>query len=198
MDTFSGTFQYGRGPVQPQIRNPLALRLLYKVGAKGPVELIKSSISTKVKGQDRVDKLLDTLKKYRNAYVTIGIHEDAGTYGESGTSVIEVALWNEFGTEKIPARSFIRSALDEHEQKINEWREEVVTNILTKGWSIEKALDTIGLRIQLLIQNQIKSNVPPSLAKSTADAKSAKGRPPVTLIDTGLLLRSITYKKHLE
>lgn len=157
--------------------------------------MIKSKITTKVKGEEKAKRLMDILKKHPKAYVSIGIHEGAGEYPD-GQSVMEVALWNEFGTETIPERSFIRSAIDQNEGKINSWRDEVITNIVEKGWTVEKALETMGFRIQLLIQNKIKSNVPPPLAESTAAAKSRRGRPTVTLIDSGLMLRSVTYKVH--
>lgn len=158
--------------------------------------MIKPHVTTKIKGQDKVNRLREILKKTPNAYVSIGVHPDAGNY-DDGQSVIEVALWQEFGTEDIPSRSFIRSTVDENGAKFNQWREEMIENIVNKGWSVEKALEAIGFRIQVLIQNKIKSNVPPQLADSTAKAKVAKGRAPVTLIDSGLLLRSITFKVHV-
>lgn len=161
--------------------------------------MIKPKISTKVTGQEKIDRIRKLLAKYKEAYVTIGVHDDAGEYpGSNAPSVIEVALWNEFGTETIPSRPFIRTAVSGNEAKINSWRGEVMDNILFKGWTIEKALEAMGLRIQILIQNQIKSNMAPENAASTTKAKAAKGRPTVTLIDTGLLLRSITYQVHLS
>lgn len=161
--------------------------------------MIHSKIHTKVKGQERVDRIRKVLAQYKEAFVSVGIHEDAGVYpGSNPPSVVEVALWNEFGTETSPERSWLRSTIDQNAGKINEWREEMIGNILEKGWTVQKALETIGFRIQLLLQNKIKSNVPPPLAPSTANYKQAQGRPVVTLIDTGLMLRSVTYKVHLK
>ncbi len=122
-----------------------------------------------------MDKIREMLKKYKEAYVSIGIHEDAGVYpGQNPPSVVEVALWNEFGTETSPSRSFIRSTMDEKESLINKWREEMIDNILFKEWTVEKALTAMGFRIQILVQNKIKSNVPPPLKESTAREKLAK------------------------
>lgn len=169
--------------------------------------MIKSKVHTVVK-KDNTKRLRAVIRQAGGAYVTVGIHEDAGNY-EDGTSVVSVALWNEFGTAHSPQRSFFRSAIDENEQKINAWREEAINNILDKGWSIKKALEMIGLRIQILIQNKIKSNVPPPNAPSTIKAKQASGSAPKsglkqgfesrtgTLIDSGLMLRSVTYRVHL-
>lgn len=136
----------------------------------------------------------DILAKVRGSYVTIGVHEDAGRYsGSNAPSVVEVALWNEFGTSHIPERSFLRAALDENVALINNWREEAI-GMLLQGAQVETALSMLGFRIMTLIQNKIKSNVPPPLAQGTVDAKVKDGVAPVTLIDTGLLLRSIAYK----
>ena len=166
--------------------------------------LIHSKIQTKVV-KDDTPKLKAALKKANGSYVTIGIHEDAGEY-EDGTSVVSVALWNEFGTQNIPERSFFRSTLEENESKINAWREEAIKNITEKNWPASKALEMIGLRVQILIQNKIKSNVPPPNAPSTIKAKQASGVAPKsgfkkgfegrtgTLINSGLMLRSVTYR----
>lgn len=157
--------------------------------------MIKSKISTKVRGQERVDALMKVLRGHKNAYVSIGFHSDARPYPD-GTEVIEVALWNEFGTETAPERSFIRSAIDDNESKINSWREEAVDNILLKGWTVFKALDMLGFRIQLLIQNKIRSNVPPPNADSTVAHKERhwKANAHRTLMASEHMLQSVTYK----
>jgi hypothetical protein len=145
----------------------------------------------------------------KGAYVSIGIHEDAGSYSKGEISVVEVALFQEFGTTKIPERSFIRSTVDEHESSINAMREKMIENILTKGWSKEKALEAIGLYVQSLIQNKIKSNVPPPYGtglKPNSEARIAslqeQKRKRVghtsTLRESELLLRSVTFKVNVE
>lgn len=174
---------------------------------------------TKVKGQDRVDRLRSKLRKFPHAYVQIGFFQGAGKYpGEDAPEVVEVALWNEYGTSNMPARPFLGPAVDEHIDLINRWREEMITNIIEKDWEIQKALEAIGFRIKTLIENKIKSNVPPPNAPGTIAHKQSQGQLPKkvkgqggaegraalaaggktnTLIDTGLMLRSVTYKVNL-
>lgn len=153
---------------------------------------------TTVKGQELVDKFFREIKKAENSYVTIGLHEDAGTYppGKDGisVSVVEVGLWNEFGTETSPERSFLRSAIDEGQSQIEAWRMELMSKVMMGTMSLEKSLEAMGFRIMTLVQNKIKSNVPPPNAPSTVAAKERHGVAPNTLIDTGLMLRSVTYK----
>lgn len=145
-------------------------------------------------------QLKKKLKGISNAYVTIGVHQSAGKYtqGNNPPDVAEVALWNEYGTKNTPERSFIRGAIDENASKINEWRDEVVYKVLQGEITVKKALETIGFRIQVLIQNKIKSNVPPPNAPSTAAHKKREGVGQTTLIETGLLLRSISYEVHVD
>ena len=173
--------------------------------------MIKMRAKTEIKGGDKFARQLrEELKKYSKSYVTIGVHDDAGKYPDGTPEVFEVALWNEFGTKKTPERSFMRSAVDDNEGKINALREEAISNIFTKNWTILQALKFMGENIQLLVQNKIKSNVPPPYgtgkgnaspeeieARQRAKAKKTGGQVN-TLIESGLMLRSITYKVHLE
>ncbi len=179
--------------------------------------MVKPKVTVTEKGKDDWEKYAKAFKNMNKAYVTVGIHEGAGQYqGKNAPMVFEVALWNEFGTDRIPARPFMGLAIDGGMGKINAWREEAIDKILNDGWSVQKGLEMLGFRIQVLIQNKIKSNVPPPNAPSTVKAKQKagvlpkkfkegtdnKGRPysdrTKTLIDTGLMLRSVTYKVFVE
>lgn len=159
---------------------------------------------TSVKGGAEYAALLKKIGQLAKSYVTIGLHEDAGSY-PGGQTVVEVGMWNEFGTETSPERSWMRSTIDENEGLLNQWREEMFYNIVDKGWPVQKSLEAIGMRIVVLLQNKIKSNVPPAYGtgKSGADAveiakrqasKEARDGHSETLRDTELMLRSITYK----
>lgn len=183
------------------------------------MSLIKSTITTRVIGKEKVEKILENIKGLRNSYVTIGVHEGAGSY-QGGETVAEVALWNEFGTRTVPERSWMRSAIDENEGLIEQWREEMVKHILEDGWTVEKALEAMGFRIQTLLQNKILSNVPPpygtgvrtlgplskdeqggqdSKVDKNRKAKQAEGyNPNQTLYASGLMYRSVTFKVVLK
>lgn len=157
-------------------------------------------LTMKVEIEEKVDpemeKRLRAVQRSHGAYVTIGVHAHAGRYtkGKNPPDVVEVALWNEFGTKDIPARSFVRSAVDGHSEEINRWREDAITRIVNDGWSSKRALSMLGTRIQVLIQNKIKSNVPPPNAPSVREMKRREGVPQRTLIHTMLMLRSVTFK----
>ena len=150
-------------------------------------------MTTTTTKNDKTPDIFKKIEQIKSGYVTIGVHAGAGNY-PNGMEVVKVALMNEFGTETSPERSFFRSAIDENIDKINKWREEMLDNIFEKDWPVEKALKAIGLRIQILVQNKIKSNVGPENAESTKEAKIRKGIAVRTLIESGLMLRSVTFK----
>jgi hypothetical protein len=142
--------------------------------------------------------LTELKRRFKNAdkaYVSVGVHEGAGEYAD-GTSVMNVALWNEFGTEHIPSRPFIRNAVYGHEGQINAWRKEAIGKIISGEFTVKQGLDMIGFRLQILIQKNITSNMPPPNAPATVAHKRAEGvaPPDQTLMETQLLLRSVTYK----
>jgi hypothetical protein len=159
--------------------------------------MIKAHVKTTEKVSGGYKKFAQQAKFLRGAYVTIGIHEDAGAYPD-GTSVVQVALWDEFGTETSPERSFFRSTLDRKEGQINQWREEMIKKIVDGEMTVEKALETLGFRIREMIKNTIQSNVPPPNAPSTLDHKKREGVAPRTLMESTLLLRSVEYKVVLK
>jgi hypothetical protein len=155
--------------------------------------MIKGNVTTKITGDKEYKAFFDKLKKVKNAFVTIGVHENAGQYSD-GTSVFKVALWNEFGTETSPSRPFMRNVVYGKEDLINQWRLEVVKQILDGKMTVEKALETLGFRVKELVKNQINSNIPPPNAPSTVAHKRREGVAPRTLVESTLLLRSIEYR----
>lgn len=162
--------------------------------------IVKSRVKTTVKNGEMVEKFLKNIKGAKKSYVTIGVHSDAGHYseGKSPPEVYEVALWMEFGTKTVPERSFLRSTIDENGNLLRRWRDEMVLNILTKGWTLEKALTAMGFRIQILVQNKIKNRIAPELSQASLRRRKRDGLGTVPLVRTRLLLRSIGFKVHLE
>ena len=155
-------------------------------------------IKTERKINPQFQKFLANVKGARDSYVTIGLHEDAGRYPQADLSVVEVGLWNEFGTENIPERSWLRAAISDNISEIKMLRVLAIKKMMTGEMNLQSALEMVGFRIQLMVQNKIKSNVPPENAPSTVAAKLRKGIAPNTLIESGLLLRSLTFKVVLK
>lgn len=155
--------------------------------------MIKPKVTFKVKGGDAYKKLLKQAGELKRMYVSVGVHDGAGEY-EDGTSVVEVALWMEFGTETIPERSWLRSTLSGKESLINQWRIDLLGQFVDGKITAKKALETLGYRIRELVRAAINSNIPPPNSDETAARKRAKGLPARTLVESTLLLRSVEYK----
>lgn len=146
-------------------------------------------------GKSERENLPKRLRSFQSSYVTIGVHDGAGTYpGGDAPEVVEVALWMEFGTRDVPERSYLRSVVNESGDQIRGFMEEAAAKVVLENWGVERAWSLVGERVKILVQNKIKSNVPPPLAESTKKGKLSRGVAPVTLIDSGLLLRSISYR----
>ncbi len=158
--------------------------------------MIRAKVTIERKNQKAVEKFAKSMKTgFGKSYVTVGVHEDAGSYPD-GTPVAEVAIYNEFGTENAPERSFMRSTMKETQQRRKEWTRQALQKVIQGKIGETKALEMIGMRMQVAVQNKIKSNVPPPNAPSTRASKDRRGVAQRTLIDSGLMLRSITYKVH--
>lgn len=155
--------------------------------------MIKGVVTTTVTGDREYKAALKRISEMKGPYVSIGIHDNAGSY-KDGTTVFEVALWNEFGTEHIPSRPFMRSVVYGKEDQINAWRTEVVGQIIDGKMTVEKALQTLGFRVREMIRNQINSNMPPPNAPSTAAHKRKEGLAARTLVESTLLMRSVEFK----
>jgi hypothetical protein len=125
-----------------------------------------------------------------NLGVSVGVHEDAGSY-EDGTPVAVAAAYNEFGSEEglIPERSFLRSTMDENESRYGRELEKAVDRTLD-GVSLATALLPLAITAREDVQKKIDSHPPPPNAPSTV-AKKGHGR---TLEETGLLRDSIVAR----
>lgn len=166
------------------------------------ITYMKTSSRTTKKGPD-VRKLIRTVRSgYEGAFVTVGVQgSSGGDYADSNVTVAQVALWNEFGTPNAehptPERSFIHSTLNENKDLIEKWRVQGVVNVMTKGWPVRKALEMLGMRMVVLIQNKIKSNIPPENAAWTLERKKALDQGTDTLMATKKLSQSISFVVHM-
>lgn len=138
-------------------------------------------------------KVIATIRDVATGHVTVGVHGDAGDE-QDGTPLAVVAAANEFGTETIPARSFIRSTIDESKEEIRSVQRRALTAVVLGRITPARGLGIIGQLVQSKIQAKIASNIPPPNAPATI-AKKGSSR---TLIDSGNLRQAITYTVHTK
>lgn len=147
------------------------------------------------------------------AKVRIGIFENATT--DDGKLIAEYATYNEFGTEHIPARPFMRNTIKEH---TGDWLRTFAGMIAGQAEdpvAVDRALRMVGVQAVGHIQDMIDSNMPPDNAPSTKERKrkiitGANGRPmkneagevmthiPGTLVNTGAMRKAIAFEVNPE
>jgi hypothetical protein len=105
-------------------------------------------------------------------------------------SILEVAIFNEFGTEHTPERSFIRAYVDENQDKIRGWLKALMPSVIKGARTREQVLQLIGVKMVAEIQARISSGISPANAPGTIIRKGSS----TPLIDTGALRSAITFK----
>jgi len=135
----------------------------------------------------KFDKVSKTAPQVRVGYPASEL--GGRKYPGSVAPVISVAVWNEFGTKNIPARSFLRSVLAERRREHrNAIRKIAEAGI--RGGDMLKLLNVLGLQVVGQIQQRITSLREPPNKPSTIRRKKTDN----PLIDTGFLRSSTTFE----
>lgn len=132
--------------------------------------------------------------------VEIGILAiDKSLTGEDGkTSILEYAIYNEFGTSNIPARPFMRNALDSNKEYIGNLIKTAVADVTKGNIKGKPALMRVGETIRGLVIQSIATaqtwatpNNPKTLKIKTKNGQANNTKP---LIDNRFLIKSIRYQ----
>jgi len=107
---------------------------------------------------------------------------------EKKVDVCNIALWNEFGTETIPSRPFLRKSVDENRTVIDDMLDKSARTLLS-GQPVQRVLNRLGSFQKGLVQKKIVegSYVPNALSTIR---KKGSSRP---LIDGGRMRQSVHY-----
>lgn len=140
------------------------------------------------KGFKNISNLLAKITKVK---VEAGVFSDAGSSPKSGQSIVEYAYYNEYGTEHIPARPFMRITTD---AKGEHWTKSMADcfdkALKNEGETLDFDLARVGMQMEGDIKETISSNISPANTPATIKRKGSSR----TLIDTGLLRASITSR----
>ncbi len=132
------------------------------------------------------------LKKLRNAYTDIGIHE--GAIGKDGEELVIRAAVNELGSSKTPSRPYMRSWFDGELKRIKAFSERLLGKVADGRMSADDALKRLGKFGVNGIRDSIQLfNAPPN-APSTVKKKGHND----PLIDTRELLNNIKSKETIK
>ena len=135
-------------------------------------------------------KKIQELKKMLKATtIRVGVPEGAGGY-DDGSTIAEVAFYNEFGTARIPERSFIRSTFNEQRDTFIKFMGSEAAKSLEGKQSMDTTIQRVGIKAQSEILKKFRDNDWDPNAPYTI-AKKGSSTP---LIDSGQLRQSITWE----
>ena len=112
-----------------------------------------------------------------------------GIVGSADSEVLKIAHAHEYGTEKLPERSFIRASFDADQDKLNGIVTAQVTKVLAGRTTADAAANAIGAQGAQLVQNYIDNN------RVTPPSDFSKKTQHTTLYETGTHIRDrIAFK----
>ena len=132
-------------------------------------------------------KIMREFRNANKAELVVGVHE--GSKDADGYNIAEYATANEFGTEDIPSRPFMRTAFDENKPAYIRYMEKATAAVGEKTFA--SIVYTLGMKSTQDIQSTItKRNFLPALSKETVKRKKGSTK---TLVDTGAMVNSIRH-----
>ena len=106
------------------------------------------------------------------------------------STILDRAVYNEFGTATIPERPFMRDGLRDGIPELKQVNKGLVKRIIDGRLTKQQALNQLGMKGVQLIQNSITGLKDPANAPSTIERKGSSN----PLIDTGEMRQSVTHK----
>lgn len=155
------------------------------------------------KSTKNLEKVIQkAIKEIKAKKLAVGWSEKARY--PNGDSVAEVAAVQEFGnpSKRIPPRPFMRPAIANNKIKWKTTMQKFYKNVVTGKTNLSTAFESVGLMVAGDIRVAITEVQTPKLAPSTIKAR-LRGRKhggmiDKPLIDTGVMLNSITSEVQSE
>lgn len=144
------------------------------------------------------NQTINRIEGLADSYVLIGFQEGSVTKSQvkgkrrkqAGKSMPQIAAENEFGTDRIPARSFMRTSFDENRDRLVQVINGEYDKIVQGTSTTRKSLNAIGLLGVDQVQTKIRAIYhPPNSPRTIAAKKSSK-----PLIDFGQMIQSVRHK----
>lgn len=152
-----------------------------------------TKVVTRVRVVDKGAKaLIAKMRANRFRDLKVGIlapDADVQYTGDQGpTTIGEAAFFNEFGTESIPARSWLRSWVDGTITVLRVEQLKAYQSILLRGKNEKTTLAAMGERYADQITGRIDAKIPPPNADRTIEKKGFDH----PLIDSGLFIDRVS------
>ena len=147
----------------------------------------------KVSSQGGLDRLAASIAELPKKRADVGFF-DTAVYPD-GTPVAYVATVQEFGSGRIPPRSFMRSTISEQREAWQATLAQGSRRVLADKLTADQMLDAFGQSVAGQIKEKIASIMAPGLADSTIAARLRRNNTSTKpLVDTGYLISSVDSK----
>lgn len=133
--------------------------------------------------------LVDIVRRMESRAITVGVHDDTGSY-PGGESVAQVAAWNEYGTENIPERPFLRATMAKRRKKYRTIMGTIAAAAIEGKASVKEGMARLGELARSDVRNSIVNWSEPGNAPATI-RKKGRDDP---LVDTRRMVTSVEYK----
>ena len=160
----------------------------------------------KVVDKDKGWKRLQELSKRLAAddvHVRVGVLDDGRAGSEvrgEGITTGQLAVAMEFGTDTIPARSWVGLTFDRARAEVQSDMQRLLWSVVEGKITVDKALNVLGAKYSAEVKSTVTQGeqIPPPNAPSTLARKMAKTRAGAanaarTLIDTGRMIGAVTW-----
>lgn len=139
---------------------------------------------------NRLDDIARELAIFEKIEILVGFQgPQALRAAEDGATVVEIAVFNEFGTESIPARPFLSSAMDMGQDQLSSLTADLLLKISGGDMKARAAAERLGILAQSLVRKRIVELDTPPNSAATVRLKDSSN----PLIDTGQMMQSVTY-----
>jgi len=138
-------------------------------------------------------RIVREVKRTSKSYTEVGFQGDKKE-ASGKARIVDVAVFNEFGTENIPSRSFMRTAFDRVQSQLDRLITNLYRRLLLGEIGTAKSLKIIGEYMKSEVQKQIDMTLEPSNSPSTIKQKGSSH----PLIDTGQMKQSITHTETIR
>lgn len=129
------------------------------------------------------------IRSLRDRSIRVGI---MGNDSVKGVSVVDYAMYNEFGTRHIPARPFMATTYETYKDMMVQFIDYLASRIFVGMITPDRALRVIGeayqAKVQMTIRNAKEWAVPNDPKTIAAKGSSSP------LIDTGRMIQSVRYE----
>ena len=134
-------------------------------------------------------RIFNDIKQLDGRGVKVGLF---GGEENDGVSVVDYAVYNEFGTSRIPARPFMQTTADKYRDEIMKFSSFLVGKMIDGQLKPDRVLRNLGEEYKKKIQSVIrdaKDWAEPNAASTVAQKGSSS-----PLIDSGRMVNAVNYE----